>query len=380
MDDEYVWTATGSADIKRWKDTGRRINRAQNSYEGASYGRNGYDSGLGGLAQPFNQAAPEGIRNKQALPEADTDQIESREGRSVAFAPPPRGGSGSPLNAATSSPAGDRLGVPAARRTTMSGEPIAGSIATSFFSDVSALDHEEANGEVGIGSLNGLPYNSLVCLGMPDSPYTFGFSRGHSNHISRTSIDSGRRGVLVPENGHGSPRKPAAQLDNPAHQAEIARRNFEDREIASEATPLRKKPDSVIAGRPGLVRSLMLNDRQHVLTVDTEGEVAAWNIIKGICIGRFSAAEIAAAFDLERGVEAGSAIRKHSIEVLEMVKQRVEGETMVITWCQVDTRIGSLVVHLEEGRVFDAEVYADELELDVDGIKEDMRGESYKLR
>ena len=47
-------------------------------------------------------------------------------------------------------------------------------------------------------------------------------------------------------------------------------------------------------------------------------------------------------------------MRKHSTEVLELVKERIESETMVITWCQVDTKIGSLVVHLEEGRVFDA--------------------------
>jgi WD repeat-containing protein 48 len=156
--------------------------------------------------------------------------------------------------------------------------------------------------------------------------------------------------------------------------AQLARLKFEDREIASEAVPLRKTPDEVVAGRSGLVRSLLLNDRQHVLTVDTQGEVAAWNIIRGVCIGRFSSADVAAAFDIERGVAAGQAVRKHSNEVLELVKDRVEGETMVITWCQVDTKIGSLVVHLEEGRVFDAEVYADELGLEgYEGIREDMR-------
>jgi WD repeat-containing protein 48 len=173
----------------------------------------------------------------------------------------------------------------------------------------------------------------------------------------------------------GSPRKQFVQLDTNAH-GQLARMKFEDREVASEAVPLRKKPDDVIAGRSGLVRSLLLNDRQHVLTVDTEGEVAAWNIIRGVCIGRFSSAEVAAALDLERGVAASQAVRKHSNEVLELVKERVEGETMVITWCQVDTRIGSLVVHLEEGRVFDAEVYADELGLQVqEGLSEDTRSE-----
>ena len=56
------------------------------------------------------------------------------------------------------------------------------------------------------------------------------------------------------------------------------------------------------------------------------------------------------------------------------MKERVEGETLVITWCQVDTKIGSLVIHLEEGRAFDAEVYADEMGMDdVEGLKEDAR-------
>ena len=76
--------------------------------------------------------------------------------------------------------------------------------------------------------------------------------------------------------------------------------DFEDREVSTDAVPLRSIPDEVILGRPGLVRSLMLNDRQHVLTVDTEGEVAAWNIIKCLCVGRFGAADVAAALDLER--------------------------------------------------------------------------------
>jgi WD repeat-containing protein 48 len=153
--------------------------------------------------------------------------------------------------------------------------------------------------------------------------------------------------------------------------------DFEERELCSDAIPLRPSPDEIIAGRPGLVRSLMLNDRQHVISVDTEGEVAVWNIITGTCIGKFSSADVADALDLERDMAAGKAVRKHSNEVLEMVKDRIEGETMVITWCQVDTKIGSLVVHLEEGRVFDAETYIDDLHLEgAEAARDDARGES----
>lgn len=50
---------------------------------------------------------------------------------------------------------------------------------------------------------------------------------------------------------------------------------------------------------------------------------------------------------------------------------------MLPAWCSVDTRIGGLTVHLEEGRCFDAEIHLDELGSDVPmgSHKEDQRGE-----
>lgn len=48
----------------------------------------------------------------------------------------------------------------------------------------------------------------------------------------------------------------------------------------------------------------------------------------------------------------------------------------VPNWCTVDTRTGSLAITLEENNAFDAEMYADELDLvgDMD-FKEDQRSE-----
>jgi WD repeat-containing protein 48 len=352
MDDEYVWTATGSAELRRWKDVGRRVDRLE--FEGASYGV-AAASPNEALALGHAFAPPDGVlRNKRLS--VDEEPLSRTDSRSVAFAPPPTSASPS----AIPSTVRDRLNPP---RTTFSGA----SIASSIVSDSSAADDVVPAHS---SSLNGIPYESLVCLGLPDSPYSFGFRDDAHSHRpgSIASVPQGMNALV-----DGSPRKVSVQLDS-GSMAQLARLKFEDREIASEAVPLRKTPDEVVAGRSGLVRSLLLNDRQHVLTVDTQGEVAAWNIIRGVCIGRFSSADVAAAFDIERGVAAGQAVRKHSNEVLELVKDRVEGETMVITWCQVDTKIGSLVVHLEEGRVFDAEVYADELGLEgYEGIREDMR-------
>ena len=335
MDDEYVWTANGSADIKRWRDVGRRVNRS--TYDGAAY--NGFtmadadaedDADFDKMVLTPPPLAPEGIRRVSV--DDPLVRIESRDSRAIAFAPDPRGND-NPQQALR-----DRLGVP---RRTASGANIPSSVATASI-----------NGDA--PTLNGIPFSALVSLGMPDSPYSLGF---HERDRA-ASISSVR-------NGHDNAHEGAAKA-------------FEHREVASEATPLRKEPDAIILARPGLVRSLILNDRQHVLTVDTRGEVAVWNIIQGRAVGRFGAADLAAALDLEKGIDAGEAVRKHSNEVLELVKHRVEGETMVITWCSVDTKIGSLVVHLEEARVWEGEVYADQV--GIEGESLDTRSKSTSRR
>ena len=380
MDDEYVWTATGSAEIKRWKDVGRRVKRWSKEDDGGAYSRRQSigdvvppPPGVAGLDQPFNlsQVPETAIKNRRLSLDGETsgglplDRTESTGSRAVAFAPPPNpretsspgGPNGSPGGLAVPQSTRDRLNGQD-RRTTLSGASVAGSV----MSDMSG-NEEGGRRSAGTG-INGIPYDSLVSLGIPDSPYAFGF--GHGAHRSgdmhdARSISSGRH--LKAENDTKTPNQ-------------RARDEYEDREVASEALPLRKQPDEVIAGRPGLVRSIILNDRQHVLTVDTDGEVAVWNIVKGVAVGRFCVTDVASAFHLERGVDPETAVRKHSVEVLELVKNRIEGETMVITWCAVDTKIGSLVIHLEEGRVFDAEVYADESGVPgLEHAKEDIRCE-----
>ena len=409
MDDEYVWTATGSADVKRWRDVGRRITRLSSDEDGGSYVEKPdgnvsihVPQGLGG---PF---VPMPITNKRMSLDGAGDgqsplsRTDSPGSRSVAFLPTPsprngptpvangtasfQGVSSQHVNpslggigASTSAgPSGvrERLTLDQ-RRYNPSGAPIADSIMSD-----SSVNPDDNALPTHTFKLNGLPYKSLVCLGQPDSPYSFGFSTRGQDDLqtvrsrgSTSSVPHALDNLLKPD-GAASSQRGSAVHERGSNQAQMARSEFQDREVAVEAIPLRQQPDEVIVGRSGLIRSLLLNDRQHVLSVDTEGEVAAWNIIRGVCIGRFSAAEVAAALDLERGVKAGSVVRKHSQEVLEMVKERIEGETMVITWCQVDAKIGSLVVHLEEGRVFDAEVYADEIVMEgMDSSKEDTRSE-----
>lgn len=106
--------------------------------------------------------------------------------------------------------------------------------------------------------------------------------------------------------------------------------------------PVRAQPDFSVEGQNGLIKHVMLNDRKRVLTMDTAGEVVMWDLLKCVPIKSFG--------------------KRH----LEDVKDEITTDAMVANWCGVDTRTGSLAVTLEENNCFDAEMYADELELDED--------------
>lgn len=46
-------------------------------------------------------------------------------------------------------------------------------------------------------------------------------------------------------------------------------------------------------------------------------------------------------------------------QLLETVRERIEGESVISSWSTVDTRIGNLTIHLSQ-RCFETEIYADE--------------------
>ncbi|KAF1841182.1 WD repeat protein-like protein [Cucurbitaria berberidis CBS 394.84] len=104
--------------------------------------------------------------------------------------------------------------------------------------------------------------------------------------------------------------------------------------------PCRNLPDFSIEGQNGLIKHHLLNDRRRVLTLDTAGEVMLWDLLQCAPIKSFG--------------------KKH----LEDVVPEVQTRESVAHWCGVDTRIGTLTCVLEENYCFDAEMYADELQLD----------------
>lgn len=114
--------------------------------------------------------------------------------------------------------------------------------------------------------------------------------------------------------------------------------------------PVRGRPDFVIEGQSGLIKHVMLNDRKRVLTLDTAGEVMLWDLLKCVPIKSFG--------------------KRH----IDDVREEMTTNVTVANWCSVDTRTGSVAVVLEENTCFDAEMYADELDLD-EGVefREDQR-------
>ncbi|CAI2176828.1 6755_t:CDS:10 [Funneliformis geosporum] len=114
--------------------------------------------------------------------------------------------------------------------------------------------------------------------------------------------------------------------------------------------PVREMADHIIEGQHGLIKYVILNNRRNILTLDNNGEVTLWDIIKCVKVKVFGKCNI------------------------DEIAQEINTPESIPNWCSVDTRIGALTVHLDESKCFDAEMYADEAGLtgDVD-IREDQR-------
>ncbi|PPR05551.1 hypothetical protein CVT24_003290 [Panaeolus cyanescens] len=227
--------------------------------------------------------------------------------------------------------------------------------------------------------LNGIPYDSLIKLASPTDAFT-PFSPSRIRDPEVATLYSAASVMSVPRQTTRSVAPggfPGPPLISPLHSSRTddtimaptinntSRAEYEDRELAEDATPLVAEPDDVIAGDHGLVRSIILNDRIHVLTVDTAGEVAVWDIVRAVCKGRYCAEDVSAASHAGSitgsGDGTGDDERERSPrEALEAVRERIEGEAVIPGWCAADTKAGVLTIHISE-RCFEAEVFADEV-------------------
>ncbi|TDZ25296.1 WD repeat-containing protein 48 [Colletotrichum orbiculare MAFF 240422] len=109
--------------------------------------------------------------------------------------------------------------------------------------------------------------------------------------------------------------------------------------VPHSTEPIRQNPEETIEGQFGLVKHKLLNDRRRVLTLDTAGDVLLWDLIKCVPTQSFG--------------------KRH----LEDVEDEINTNEVAAPWCSIDISSGSLTVVLEPYNCFDAEMYADELEL-----------------
>ncbi|KAG5335573.1 hypothetical protein C0989_000981 [Termitomyces sp. Mn162] len=215
--------------------------------------------------------------------------------------------------------------------------------------------------------LHGIPFESLVRLISPNEAFTYSSGRGRDPEVatlySAASIRSVPRQTPV-RSPTLSPFKPPLQsgiAEDVVYPMSHARADYEERELASDAVPLQAEPEDVLTGEHGLVRSMILNDRVHALTVDTSGEAAVWDIVRGLCRGRFSREDVASISHTGSWAGGSGGEREHSPrEVLEAIRERIEGEAVVSQWATADTKTGVLTIHMTE-KCFEAEVYADEV-------------------
>lgn len=320
MDDQLVWTASGSSSVTRWKVPPRRNTRLQ------TYGSPPLD-----LSPTPSLGSPGLSGHRKHSASIDTFAT------ARTYTPPP--GHASPPSI-----------------------------------------HSPSVDTGGEDTLYGIPFRNMVKLISANETFTPYVQRGRDPEIatlySAASVRSvprldGRPHVssvlhLAPSLGNTSPLRSDTLIGSSEHTPALyptnsARNEYEDREVASEAEPLLEAPDYVVKGDNGLVRSIILNNRMHALTVDTAGEVAVWDIVRCICLGKFIKDDVSAASHSDAGSTSSDDSDKNPSprEALETVRERVEGQAVVSSWSSVDTKMGLLSVHLSD-RCFEAEIYADE--------------------
>lgn len=214
----------------------------------------------------------------------------------------------------------------------------------------------------------GVPASSLVTLGDDQSLFD-----DRTGEDGKSTLESGSRAG----GGREAPPSRMALL----------------REVADVAISLFQQPCARVSGGVGLIRSSLLNDRRHVLTMDTRGSVGIWDILVGFCLGFFErraltrlALEEGAMAGTGTGFSSGSGLSQEAItnllthspaDLLELLRDRIEGSDAAPFWCTTDVRAGLLSVHLQSNKCFDAEMYLDDAEfVDKTNYKEDTRGES----
>ncbi|KAG5842039.1 hypothetical protein ANANG_G00173430 [Anguilla anguilla] len=107
-----------------------------------------------------------------------------------------------------------------------------------------------------------------------------------------------------------------------------------DNDNSAPVTPLCSQPEHVIKGGASIIQCHILNDKRHILTKDTNKNVAYWDVLKAC-----------------RGEDLGK------VEFDEEIKKRFK-MVYVPNWFSVDLKTGMLTITLDESDCFAAWVSA----------------------
>ncbi|KAG2452302.1 hypothetical protein HYH02_003326 [Chlamydomonas schloesseri] len=123
--------------------------------------------------------------------------------------------------------------------------------------------------------------------------------------------------------------------------------------LESHRQPLARSPAVVIPGVPALVAHEVLADRRHVLTRDSRGHVALWDVLTGAKVQSYGKVD------------------------MDAKRRELWEPRSVPGWFSADTRLGCLCISLEPGSAFAAEEYAQQLEYS--GVPDDCKVNYGKL-
>lgn len=233
------------------------------------------------------------------LPDVSLGPTRSRDSQSVAFAPGPPTTLSPPNERAISfhvnTPPNENYTSSLIRNLRKNRVNTISAAESNNSSNASTLDHDVSQipqtTSITPPLFNDIPYESLVNLGSLDSPYGLFSFAGRRTDAEIATIYSAASVLSIPHYArHHSDTNhardifgtSATETDQPLLSSAMstrsnkdfdkeARLDFEAREELEAAVPVRKKPEAVIEGKHGLVRSLILNDKQHVVTCDTAG-------------------------------------------------------------------------------------------------------------
>uniref|UniRef100_A0AAZ3RTJ6 WD repeat-containing protein 48 n=1 Tax=Oncorhynchus tshawytscha TaxID=74940 RepID=A0AAZ3RTJ6_ONCTS len=107
-----------------------------------------------------------------------------------------------------------------------------------------------------------------------------------------------------------------------------------DNDIIAPLTPLCTAPEQVIKGGASIIQCHILNDKRHIVTKDTNNNVAFWDVLKAC-----------------KGEDLGK------VEFDEEIKKRFK-QVYVPNWFSVDLKTGMLTITLDESDCFAAWVSA----------------------